>query len=155
MRLWSQQTINALNHPLHWYFRRWKLGEVIAKDKLKDIPKKDLVEKIIQDELAIGAAQSRLERMDEALENLNIQRENLLEHYISGQKLAIALGRNNHQRSMFRAFLRWKRFTKNYEQMQLAEQLERTNQMINDLMGHVNKLEGINKNLTVENEELR
>ena len=27
--------------------------------------------------------------------------------------------------------------------------------MINDLMGHVNKLEGINKNLTVENEELR
>lgn len=84
MKQWAQQTINALNHPLHWYFRKWKLGEIIAKEKLKDIPKKDLVEKIIQDELAIGAAQSRLERMDEALENLNIQRENLLEHYISG-----------------------------------------------------------------------
>ena len=37
----------------------------------------------------------------------------------------------------------------------LLEQLERTNQMINDLMGHVGKLENMNKNLTVENEELR
>lgn len=39
--------------------------------------------------------------------------------------------------------------------MLLAEQLDRTNQMINDLLNHVNKLEGINKNLTYENEELR
>ena len=31
----------------------------------------------------------------------------------------------------------------------------RTNQMINDLLGHVGKLEGINKNLLGENEELR
>jgi hypothetical protein len=65
-------TINSLNHPLHWYFRRWKLGEEIAKEKLKQVPKKDIIEKIIQDELAIGSAKSRLERMDEALENLNI-----------------------------------------------------------------------------------
>lgn len=70
--------MNSLNHPLHWYFRKWKLSEEIAKDKLKDVPKKDLIEKIIQDELAIGSAQSRLDRMDEAIENLNIQRENLL-----------------------------------------------------------------------------
>lgn len=33
--------------------------------------------------------------------------------------------------------------------------MERTNQMINDLVEHVNKLESINKNLTLENEELR
>jgi regulator of replication initiation timing len=37
----------------------------------------------------------------------------------------------------------------------LIEQLERTNQMINDLMNHVGKLENMNKGLTVENEELR
>jgi hypothetical protein len=56
---------------------------------------------------------------------------------------------------LFRAFIRWKKFAKDSEQEILAEQLERTNQMINDLMGHVGKLENINRNLTVENEELR
>ena len=35
------------------------------------------------------------------------------------------------------------------------EQLERTNQMINDLMAHVGRLEDINRNLLGENEELR
>jgi hypothetical protein len=33
--------------------------------------------------------------------------------------------------------------------------LDRTNSMIQDLMSHVNRLEGMNKNLVVENEELR
>ena len=37
----------------------------------------------------------------------------------------------------------------------MAEQLERTNYMINDLMNHVGKLENINRNMTIENEELR
>ena len=39
--------------------------------------------------------------------------------------------------------------------MALIEQLERTNQMISDLNFHVGKLEGINRNLLGENEELR
>ena len=37
----------------------------------------------------------------------------------------------------------------------MTEQLGRTNQMIGELSQHVGKLEGINKNLLVENEELR
>jgi len=56
---------------------------------------------------------------------------------------------------MFRAFIKWKKFSKDSEQENLAEQLERTNQMINDLMNHANKLENINRNMTEENEELR
>ena len=51
--------------------------------------------------------------------------------------------------------MRWKRFSSAYENMRLIEQLERTNQMISDLNGHVVKLEGINRNLLGENEELR
>lgn len=51
--------------------------------------------------------------------------------------------------------MRWKRFSGAYENMRLIEQLERTNQMISDLNGHVAKLEGINRNLLGENEELR
>jgi predicted RNase H-like nuclease (RuvC/YqgF family) len=51
--------------------------------------------------------------------------------------------------------MRWKRFSNEYENMRLIEQLERTNQMISDLNGHVSRLEGINRNLLGENEELR
>ena len=54
-----------MNHPLHWAFRKWKLSEEDAREKLKTVLKKDLVKKIIDDELAIGSAQQRLERMDE------------------------------------------------------------------------------------------
>ena len=126
-----------------------------ARRKLKGVLKKDLVQKIIRDDMAIGSANSRLVRMDEAIENLNIQRDSLLRHYISGQKLAIALGKNNQMRSVFRAFLKWKKETKDYEQLLLNEQLYMTNQMIKDLMMHVNKLDSINQNLQVENEELR
>lgn len=51
--------------------------------------------------------------------------------------------------------MRWKRFNGEYDNMRLIEQLERTNQMISDLNGHVGKLEAINRNLLGENEELR
>ena len=131
------------------------MQEHYDKQRLKNVTKKELIDKIIADELAIGSAESRLERMDENIENLSIQRDNLLQHYISGQKLAIALGKNNLTKSVYRAFIHWKKYTKDCEQALLAEQLERTNQMIADLMSHVNKLESINRNMTIENEELR
>lgn len=73
-----------MNHPLHWAFRRWKHSEDDARQRLKRVLKKDLIKKIIDDEMAIGSAQYRLERMDETIENLGIQRDSLLQHYIAG-----------------------------------------------------------------------
>jgi len=70
--------VNGLHHPLFWAFRKWKYQETVARDKLKDITKSELIEKIIADEMAIGSAQSRVSRMDEAIEHLSIQRDSLL-----------------------------------------------------------------------------
>ena len=56
---------------------------------------------------------------------------------------------------MFRAFIKWKKETRDYEQYLLMQQLDRTNVMIQDLMSHVSRLEGIHRNLISENEELR
>ena len=61
-----------MNHPLHWAFRRWKLQEEDAREKLRGVLKRDLIRKIIDDELAIGSAQQRLGRMEEQIENLGI-----------------------------------------------------------------------------------
>lgn len=56
MKQWAQFTVNALNHPLFWAFRKWKMQEENAKERLKAVPKKDLIDKIISDEMAIGSA---------------------------------------------------------------------------------------------------
>jgi len=47
MKQWAQYTVNAINHPLFWAFRRWKLSEEIAKERLKNVTKKELIDKII------------------------------------------------------------------------------------------------------------
>jgi hypothetical protein len=48
--------------------------------------------------------------MDQAIDHLNIQRDNLLEHFIKGQRLALAKVNNNYLATMFRAFARWKKY---------------------------------------------
>ena len=44
--------------------------------------------------------------------------------------MALALGKNNHMRTLFRAFIKWKKETRDYEQFLLMQQLDRTNLMI-------------------------
>lgn len=56
MKQWAQYTVNALNHPLFWAFRKWKMSEEEALKKLQQVSKKELIDKIIADELAIGSA---------------------------------------------------------------------------------------------------
>ena len=70
--------INGINHPLYWYFRRWKLRDVNAKEAIKDLSKKELIDKIIRDEVIIGASESRMGKLGENIENLQIQRDSLL-----------------------------------------------------------------------------
>lgn len=93
--------------------------------------------------------------MDQAIDHLNIQRDNLLEHFIKGQRLALAKINNNYLSTLFRSFARWKKSCQTAAQIELTDQLDRTNSMINELSQHVDKLEAINRNLLVENEELR
>lgn len=147
--------MNCLNHPLTIYFKKWKYEKADAERVLGKLSKKQLIDKVVADENLIGSSKSRIQRMDQAIDHLNIQRDNLLEHFIKGQRLALAKVNNNYLATLFRAFARWKKHCQTGEQMELSEQLSRTNQMIGELSQHVNKLENINKNLLVENEELR
>lgn len=155
MREAARFVLNSMHHPLHGWFQRWKFDAADAQKHMNHLSKQQLIDKIISDENLIGATEQRITRMDEAIDHLAIQRENLLGHYIRGQKLAVALIKNNYMKTIFRGFLRWKRYSQEYENLRLIEQLERSNQMITELSNHVGKLEGINRNLLGENEELR
>ena len=93
--------------------------------------------------------------MGNSIDTLAFQRENLFGHFIRGQKLAVALCKNNYLKTVWRAFMRWKRHNSEQDSMKLIEQLESTNGMMGALGAHVGKLESINKGLLGENEELR
>ena len=72
MRRYAAFSLNCMNHPLAWAFRRWKYQEAVQLDKLKNVHKTDLIEKIVQDEMQIGSCQSRIARMEDAIDHLNI-----------------------------------------------------------------------------------
>jgi len=151
----ARKVLGWMNHPLAIYFKKWKYDMADAQKKLDGLSKQDIIDKIVQDENLIGSKESTLARMDNSIDNLAIQRENLLGHFIRGQKLALALFNNNYRKSIGRAFIRWKQQGAEAEAMQLVEQLERTNGMIGDLGKHIARLEATNKGLLNENEELR
>ena len=93
--------------------------------------------------------------MDDAIENLALQREHLLANFIRGQRMALSLCHSNYKKSLQRAWNRWKSQCQDAEELALQEQIERTTQMIGELGKHVQKLEGINRSMLSENEELR
>lgn len=123
----AMQAINWMNHPLSVYFRKWKYDMADAENKLKGLSKQELIDKIIADENLIGSTESRLARMGNSIDTLAFQRENLFGHFVRGQKLAVALFKNNYLKTVWRAFMRWKRWNNEFENMRLIEQLERTN----------------------------
>jgi hypothetical protein len=76
--------VNCMNHPLAIYFKKWKFDKADSEKVLSQLSKKQLIDKIVADENLIGSSKSRIQRMDQAIDHLNIQRDNLLEHFIKG-----------------------------------------------------------------------
>jgi hypothetical protein len=64
--------INQLRHPLAGWFQRWKYDAADSQKQMMHYTKAELMDKIIADENLIGSTESRLQRMDEAIENLAI-----------------------------------------------------------------------------------
>lgn len=80
----ARYVLNCLNHPLTIYFKRWKYEKGDAEKVLDKLSKRQLIDKVVADENLIGSSKSRIQRMDQAIDHLNIQRDNLLEHFIKG-----------------------------------------------------------------------
>ena len=66
----ARNILNWMNHPLTIYFKKWKYEKSDAEKVLR--------------KLSIGSSKSRIQRMDQAIEHLNIQRDNLLQHFFKG-----------------------------------------------------------------------
>lgn len=80
----AKKVLNWMRNPLAIYFRRWKYDMADQQKALAGLSKQDLIDKIIQDEQLLGSKKSKLEQMNYLVENLAIQREQLLGHFIRG-----------------------------------------------------------------------
>ena len=80
----ARNILNWMNHPLTIYFKKWKYEKSDAKKVLRKLSKRQIIDKIVADENLIGSSKSRIQRMDQAIEHLNIQRDNLLQHFFKG-----------------------------------------------------------------------
>lgn len=68
VRRTCQFVLNHLKHPLAGWFQRWKFDAADSQKQMLHLTKQQLVDKIVADENLIGSTESRLQRMDEAID---------------------------------------------------------------------------------------
>lgn len=68
----ARNILNWMNHPLTIYFKKWKYEKSDAEKVLRKLSKRQIIDKIVADENLIGSSKSRIQRMDQAIEHLNI-----------------------------------------------------------------------------------
>ena len=154
-RRFCKLTLQHVNSDVAWAFRTWKYQHEDARRALKGLTKNQLVDRCIADENLLGTLNSKLARKKENIELMTQERDHLLNHFASGQKMAFTLAKNNEVQTRVKAFGRWKKKTNDLRMNDLDEQIEKTNAIIRDLSEHLAQAEARNKNLLLENEELR
>ena len=66
----ARRVINMMQHPLTFYFNKWKYDMADQTKKLSGISKQELIDKIIADENLIGSTEARLDRMGQSIDTL-------------------------------------------------------------------------------------
>ena len=89
------------------------------------------------------------------INHLNIQRDELLEHYVRSQKLGLALLKDNQRRSRGLAFDVWKEFTKVARKSDGQGHVADSIAAITAVKQRMAQLEAENAALATENDELR
>jgi len=92
---------------------------------------------------------------EDMINHLSDQNEELFTNYRKSQKLALAIGRDNHRMGMMRAFKRMMESSNAEKSRQIGDALGNNVGLIAALKDKMAELEGDNESLANENEELR
>lgn len=63
--------------------------------------------RVLKNAEVLGGLADQVQEKENILKHLSDQRDELVENYIKGQKLALSLWQNNMMRAKHRAFMRW------------------------------------------------
>ena len=89
------------------------------------------------------------------MNQMAIQRDELVDNYIKSQRLAVALARDNQERGQRKALANMSDNTHDKKKGNLEVILSRNINLIQSLKDRIKEFEGDNDNLAGENEELR
>lgn len=110
---------------------------------------------MMKNSVKLGFTADDIQEKENIVNSLNDQRDELVENYIKGQRLALSLWRNSIKDSKRRAFVRWYRNTMMANSEFLKQKLRKNVDLISGLKDRLRQLELDNDQIANENEELR
>lgn len=110
---------------------------------------------MMKNSVKLGFTADDIQEKENIVNSLNDQRDELVENYIKGQRLALSLWRNSIKDSKRRAFVRWYRNTMMTNSEFLKQKLRKNVDLISGLKDRLRQLELDNDQIANENEELR
>jgi len=100
--------VQPVRCDIRWAFDKWKRGDVNFAAKLDTYDYEELQEMNVKQSKALDKLADAEAENSAIINHLNIQRDELLEHYVRSQKLGLALLKDNHRKSRGLAFDIWK-----------------------------------------------
>jgi CII-binding regulator of phage lambda lysogenization HflD len=122
---------------------------------LKKLSKEELDKRMLKNADVLGQLADQIQDKENTLRHLSDQREELVNNYIKGQRMALALWTNNLKRAKHRAFMRWAKNALTLKGEESDDALKKNVELIAALKDKINQLEKDNDDYSNENEELR
>lgn len=149
-------TYKYMNSDIFWAFKRWKHNHEDHRKRISHLTKAELIKKLVDDEHKLGSLQIQQNEKNEYI-NLQLEeREQLLMHFAAGQKIAFNRCEQKLKWLPLRkAFLKWQKNAFDSKLTETDEQIAKTQSVISQLMKICKEAEDKNRDLILENEELR
>ena len=136
-------------------FTTWKCHDEKLQKEYAAISKSKLEQRVIKNCEEIDGLAEVIGEKEAELGHLDIQREELMENYIKGQKLALALWIANRRKGMHKAFSRWMDHNRACKQEEADAEMRHNMNIINEMKERLRQLEEENQNYDEENSDLR
>lgn len=140
---------------LSYHFNKWKYHAGESKKDLGGTHR--IVKKVmmVNNQQKIDELLQKQEETEDYLAHMGMQRDELVDNYMKSQRLAIALGRDNKNRGVAKAFNAMNDHMHAEKRIHFESALKQNIDLISSLKDKIREFEGDNESLANENEELR
>ena len=158
VRHWLNFLTNRQEHQkadLGHAFGKWKHFFSDKQDALQRRTRAQLLTRAVKAAKRLEVLADSTQQDEDMINHLSDQNEELFTNYRKSQRLALALGRDNHKFSLMKGLTRLQDSAEAEKVRQLEAVLQRNVDMIAATKDKINEIENDNDSLANENEELR
>mmetsp|Transcript_2768 Transcript_2768/g.4733 ORF Transcript_2768/g.4733 Transcript_2768/m.4733 type:complete len:148 (-) Transcript_2768:325-768(-) len=121
--IFSNNRIQYVKADMQEVFSRWRMGDLKMACELDRQPLKYLLDKNQLQSKTLMIIADKEAESEAQLKHLSLQRDELLEHYIRSQRLALALWRDNYTKGKGKIFKLWQELKKGAAQEEAQMQV--------------------------------